>query len=811
MTCSTKYRYYKPFVTSRLPYRDRHIFQYFSCRYGYIDAISHLLKEGKIDPDCTSRDGSTPLSLTHSSRAIRVLLRHGATADYELWKKHGPSKEQPAIKAFVLGDPGAGKSTLTKALETENKGFSSITNRVLKVSDVDQKTAGIVPHDIENTKFGRLTLYDFAGQKEFYAGHDAVLRSAVSGSSAVIFLIVADLCTSDEEFKERIQYWLAFLENQGVSADPKPHIVIIGSHADQVKVKKELEGKRHIVETLLKEKAFASFHYVGFVALDCQYAKSSSMSQLRQYLAESCEELRHTCKMSFRTHCFLVYLLDKFRDRPAVRVRDVSARVAEETPLLGAMPLRIPKDANQISQLCEEVSETSNLIFFKSTQSIESSWIILDRETLLSRVIGTVYAPKDFKEHRDLATSTGVVPFSKINTPFSDLDTDMITQFLCHLEFCHEVDSETLQLIQHSAATCFDPTERRFFFFPGLVSIEKPSGVWKNSQNRNYLCGWVLHCSNSGQFFTSRFLHVLLLRLAFSLALAQDQHTASTELLAQDQHTSSTELLALQRNCQVWKNGICWGDKRGVEALVEVKENKSVVVMLRCLKGCEVQCACIQSTIIGKIQQVRKTFCPKMTVSEYLIHHCDSKQYPPKPLSELRLVNVEDIATAVTEKNPSIVKPGKVVPLSEILGFEPYTSPGVSILQQLFGKQTPSSVLQQLFCGQNPACSKHVNATDRPTLPQLLSFPCAKRKVNIPLEIGTKYVRFGTLTLEDANGTRVSNLQHQYQRDPEQINTEIFREWLSGKGKQPVTWATLIEVLCDISAIKVVHCPTTEQ
>ena len=546
----------------------------FSCflhRYGYVDAISYLLKEGKIDPDCTSRDGTTPLSLAHSTNAICELLRHGATADYELWKKHGPSNEQPAIKAFIVGDPGAGKSTLTKALETESKGLSSITNRLKKVSDVDQKTAGIVPHDIENKEFGRLTLYDFAGQKEFYAGHDAVLRSAVSGSSAAIFLIVADLCTSDKEFTDRIQYWLAFLENQRVSANPKPHMLIVASHADIVKVKKDIEGKRQIVEALQQEKAFASFHYVGFVALDCQYAKSSSMSQLRQYLADSCEELRNKSKMSSRNHCFLVYLLDKFRDRPAVQIKDVSARVAEETPLLGSVPARIPEDASSISQLCDEVSKTGNLHFFKSTESIESSWIILDREALLSRVSGTFFAPNDFKQHCDLATSTGVVPYSKIRTHFPDLDTDMIIQFLCHLEFCHEVDSVTLQLIQssegrHSVATCFDPTER-FFFFPGLVSIEVPSGVWKNSSNLNYLCGWALQLSTSGQFFTPRFLQVLLLRLAFSLALAPHEHT-------------STKLPALQRNCQVWKNGICWGDKSGVEALVEVNENKSVVVML---------------------------------------------------------------------------------------------------------------------------------------------------------------------------------------------------------------------------------------
>ena len=784
MTCGTKYRYYKPFVTSRLPhcaFTGIDSFSYSPCRCGYNDAISDLLKEGKIDPDCTGRDGSTPLSLTNSSHVIRELLRHGATADYELWKKHGPSKEQPAIKAFIMGDPGTGKSTLTKALETESKGLSSLTNRVLKVSDVDQKTAGIVPHDIENKEFGRLTLYDFAGQKEFYAGHDAVLRSAVSGSSAAIFLIVADLRTSDNKFTERIQYWLNLLEIQGVSADPKPHIFVVASHADQVTAKRELEGKRYVVEALQKGKAFASFHYVGFVALNCQYAMSSSMSQLRQYLAESCEKLRNTncvlkIKMSFRSHCFLVYLLDKFRDCPAVRVRDVSTRVAKDSPLLGSLPFRIPEDVSRISQLCDELSEKGSILFFKSAQNIESSWIVLNREALLSRVTGTVFAPKGFKQYCDLATSTGVVHFSKIQTHFPDLDTNMIIQFLCHLEYCHEVDSETLQLIRSSegsdsAAISFDPTER-FFFFPGLVSIDVPSGVWENSPNSpnfNYLCGWMLQCSKPGQFFTPRFLQVLLLRLAFSLALAPHDQT------------TSTKVPALQRNCQVWKNGICWGDKSGVEALVEVEEDKSVVVMLRCLKGSEVQCARIQSIVIGKIQEMRKTFCPKVTVSEYLIHHSDSKQYPPK--CKLALVNVEDIATAVVEKNPSIVKPGKVIPLREILGFEPYTPPGVNILQQLFGDQ-------------NSTNSKSVSSADRPTLPQLLNF--TEEKVNIPIEIGIKYVQFGALILQDKNGTRVNNMEYEYQRNVERINTKILQEWLDGKGKQPVSWATLIGVLRDI-------------
>ena len=51
--------------------------------------------------------------------------------------------------------------------------------------------------------------------------------------------------------------------------------------------------------------------------------------------------------------------------------------------------------------------------------------------------------------------------------------------------------------------------------------------------------------------------------------------------------------------------------------------------------------------------------------------------------------------------------------------------------------------------------------------------------------------------LDDPNGTRVRNIQYDY-REIEQINTEILREWVTGRGKKPVTWETLTEVLRDI-------------
>ena len=90
----------------------------------------------------------------------------------------------------------------------------------------------------------------------------------------------------------------------------------------------------------------------------------------------------------------------------------------------------------------------------------------------------------------------------------------------------------------------------------------------------------------------------------------------------------------------------------------------------------------------------------------------------------------------------------------------------------------------------------------KPTLPELLRFVYIDgRVVSIPEEIETKYVKFGTFLLDDRNGSRVKIMAHKYLNDSEQINTEIIQEWLTGRGKQPVTWATLVAFLREIKLL----------
>ena len=41
-------------------------------------------------------------------------------------------------------------------------------------------------------------------------------------------------------------------------------------------------------------------------------------------------------------------------------------------------------------------------------------------------------------------------------------------------------------------------------------------------------------------------------------------------------------------------------------------------------------------------------------------------------------------------------------------------------------------------------------------------------------------------------------MEHKHQRDAEQISMEILQEWASGRGRQPVSWEILTEVLREV-------------
>ena len=87
------------------------------------------------------------------------------------------------------------------------------------------------------------------------------------------------------------------------------------------------------------------------------------------------------------------------------------------------------------------------------------------------------------------------------------------------------------------------------------------------------------------------------------------------------------------------------------------------------------------------------------------------------------------------------------------------------------------------------------SADDRPDLNDLRKLPVKDGVKDIVTEIQNDYIRLGGCLLEDEGGNKVHGIEIAKHYIPLAITEEILRQWRQGKGKEPVTWQTLVDCL----------------
>ena len=658
-----------------------------ACKAGSPTTVNRLLSVAHCDPNIKSNNEEVPLQMTTNPEIIKDLIRHGAKTSimYESCQNSLGTNEpvKPPVKVFVVGNPSVGKSSLTAILKKR----LNIVARLFtsgKVSGVDQKTVGIVPHEVESNIYGRVTLYDFAGHREFYSGHAALLQTAIQ-STPPVFLLVVNLYQDDHAITKDVMYWISFLENQCASVNCKPHIILVGSHADSLKSSGiNAKDKIKAIVDSLDTKCFMNMELVGFVAIDCQYHQSLGMSDLRSLLIKSCNELRIHEPITFNAHCFLVYLIDTFTNSPAVTINTIYITIENqlESQVKESVLEFLPRNFEALYKICIELNDRGHILLLKDRIAVENSYIVIDKEFLLSKISGTVFAPEGFKQYKQLSTNTGVVSLSRIAECFPDKDLNILTGFLTHLEFCHEISDQALhQLISEQYSRV---SGERYYLFPGLISIKADDTVWKLQSKYDYNFGWILKCIHLEQFFSSRFLQVLLLRLAFSFAL--------------ETCDNPNQSIGIHRNCYLWKNGIFWGSGFRMQTLVEVTpDNKSVIVLARFRKVKLLQCVQHRSNVINTILQCKKQFCPRVLTTESFVDSSSSLQYPINLLAnELTICTLQDLATAVVNES-SVVLQCDEIDAENFLSFEPYLEMKSSTIHELWDEKNEKKVISERF------------------------------------------------------------------------------------------------------------------
>jgi len=684
---------------------------HWACESGKLDIVRFLVEECNCNP-FRSKDtfGDTPLYQATQRRnhinVIMYLLSHSPPlklvklvlenycSQPELLRVFKRCRTgyplESAYKIFVLGNHAAGKTTLVKVIENEITSlFGSFAGQWRNISKdtVELRTAGIIPLNVESRRLGQIVMYDMAGHYQYYSSHAALLKNLVS-SSASMFLVVVRLNQSKGEIVRQLQYWNSFIANCCTSAG-KPPTVAVFSHADEVTEEKPEGKSSDAVKELTHSEASSSFSEV--VTLDCRKLASGGLTRISRIVAECCSKFKQTVHIDFAVHLLYAFISSRLAGEIVCTVSELQSLIRQEQGEDSfALKLRgseiLPTNTSKLSQHLTTLSDKGPFLFLRNARKVEDSWVVINKAVLLSEVNGTIFAPDNFKQHHDIANSTGVVSFSKIREVFPKRDPDLVVAFLRHLEFCQEISESEASLISARHFRCSCGPMERFFFFPALVSEERPGEASAAIETPSYRCGWILQCCQPHQFLTPQLLHVLLLRLAFSFALAPDNTP------------EGQPSPVLDRRCYVWKNGICWLNRKGVETTVEVTEQNTVVSLtISCLTGKEMDCVKHRSQVIKCILEAKEELSPVVTMKESLIH--PGCLTPPTSFSSVQLYSLSELAEALVEEESVLVsQPGKtVVEVEQLLHFEPYTCFSVEMLKVLLAEKNSSEIVAEEF------------------------------------------------------------------------------------------------------------------
>ena len=371
---------------------------------------------------------------------------------------------------------------------------------------------------------------------------------------------------SEAQISKSLKYWVAFVTSQCTQKECIPNLIFIGSHIDEVICESKRLSKIHALKQNIKWSQFNP------IFLDCRSAVSSEIKELRKLLSKICSTLRLNVQLDSQCHVLFAFLHSPthFPKQKVVLLSELVGKIKRNllrtrSPEYDSDPRHVqprqvellPYVTNPLVDLLQNLSRQGHILLLKCKSEEDKYWIILNQDVLYHNVHGTLFAPETCPKQ----SNVGVLPLLALEKMFPSLDIDfnVIIHYLVYCEFCHKIeDPETLHLISRSTdvtqtTSVGDATD--YYFFPCFIKIDKPGTVWKTRDEQVYCSGWCLQCVD---FFPNTFLHVLLLRLTFKYAVSTSSASGS---------------FPFNRKCDIWKNGIHWCTRKGIEVLVELTHN----------------------------------------------------------------------------------------------------------------------------------------------------------------------------------------------------------------------------------------------
>ena len=584
-------------------------------------------------------------------------------------------------KLFLCGKTEAGKSSLAAVISYRaDKGRYDRYDPEECIEGVVLQTTGIEYHSVQSREIGNVVIYDFAGHTEYYSSHAAVLETLLLRSPAV-FAILSNLTDDEETIKKDLLFWFNFVENVSMKLISSSQVLVLGSHIDELSSEKDFQPFVNDVANL----AVRFQNYKGFFPIDCHRPGGKGVEMFMEKLKDSCEAVvDKNNKMSYHCHCLNSYLQQL--EEVAISLDELCSKLME----LNEPSLLI--DRSIVLEFLTILGSKGLILFLANT------WVIIDKKALLTNVNGVLFNKSIDRVRKPVATNTGIMAVSTLANLFPKHNTDMLIRFLTSLQFCHQIDSYAVSSITNNVPSD-DFTiskDEKFLFFPALITEDKPTSNFETTDG----FGWCLYCPNLFEFPSVRFLHVLLLRLAYS-KYCPLRHRKAGEV------STNTLVQQFDRHCTVWKNGIYW--KHINDVVVEVTDNnRCVTVFVSNDKGVESQKICC--SVIKLVLSLQKQFSP-CEIDEYIIPCGSLTDVRSKTISERILYRVSDVAHEMLVSN-EIFDHNEVqdspINVKHICPHEPYISLAPAVIHALFSTSKANQVIPERFLQHIQECAPNI-------------------------------------------------------------------------------------------------------
>ena len=617
---------------------------------GSMPLLESLLK---CNPPILIRNkyGKTPLDMaTPEGRGVlnqyMVQNKDRMYTDYSkiptLAKKKYSSPET-ITRIFVVGNPGAGKSSLIETLKKESFLES------LPESSVPLHTAGIVPSIHRSKHYGRSLFYDFAGDPEYYSSHATILENLMSSEKdGNIFIIVVDLREESTKIREILYYWFMFIQHQKFSRN-ESCLIIIGSHLDIIA---RVEDKRVELLRFYNELHGVLVHKIKFFMLDCRIPSSKPVNDIQICIASYTKNFPLYSLSQYGST--LLGLLEKdFSNEPAFSVAQLQSHIE-------VTHIALPSETQPLYSLLLELHDIGLLFIVNDINSNEEHFHVIFNITILTNDMHRLLFSTEAKhrlreicvesEGSNSSLNIGIIPKNVLEAIFPG---NIPKECLVQLQYC--------QLISHKDVGAFpsltpsNSTDQSFLFFPALCSVDKSEVSWVTPPDLSYSIGWLARCTDPCDYFPPRFLHVLLLRLVFRFTLSVPNQNHGH----------------FQRCCTMWKTGVHWLMKEGVECMVELVDgNKRLVVTTKSQEDLVENCISVFNSIISCVMEAKTEFCHSIKPQFFLLDCTDEAvDYLSEDhlfamrVVEGALIHIPGIEVAVSVNGKGQLKREKLLPL----------------------------------------------------------------------------------------------------------------------------------------------------